>query len=45
MAREGGEMSDNFWTVFKDTGDVLCYLLWKADCRTEKNTDRGKGIS
>ena len=30
-------MSDNFWTVFRDTGDVFCYLLWKADCREEEN--------
>ena len=24
-------MKDNFWAVFRDTGDIFCYLLWKAE--------------
>ncbi len=26
-------MSENFWTVFHDTGDPICYLLCKAEER------------
>ncbi len=26
-------MNDNFWTVFLDTGDPICYLLWKGSER------------
>ena len=28
-------MSNNFWNVFHDTGDIVCYLLCKAGEREE----------
>ncbi len=29
-------MGENFWTVFHDTGDIFCYLLWKAEKKQRK---------
>ncbi len=31
---------DNYWTVFRDTGEPICYLLMKADekVRIQKKT-------
>jgi len=37
-------MADNFWDVFRDTGDIFCYLLWKADSRAEKLENEDKAV-
>lgn len=32
-------MEDNFWTMFRETGEPLCYLLFKAEAKEAKERD------